>query len=850
MNVLQLYYTSCPKGMSAGSGFQTYSMSEGITPEERKEIEKIGVYKPHDTLPSQPTAEEIRSIFPVAFSFFQLTSGRYGVCQTRYVGKDYSGRFGNYFCHALLLEQGDWPFYPIQLYQSPVFKSELTAEEIDVSSSPAPLPTLKASDVPLNPYMNHEAAADCISEEKTGVFKAILASIMNYSTVRKPIILIADAEEAVLWLTAVQFAFPLKIAHSITFTTHTLSYYEHNCVIRSIPKDIRDIFDDNPQRYMDFIVFGDDGSENRNDAPSFCFPDIVEIGYTMSLDNLLMFHRFLDQFIHVPLSRAIDDAFDLYQVINAEKDACSTEELVRSIHFGVGYASEKLSKEIVEGLFRVMHNLMQCIDHETAVRLTKQLFDISVPDQKYASTKYAIEFFIQYQNKLIDRGVEKSVVFQYQAILGQYPGQQQNLLKFFLQKRFLDNVKHNLAETDIVPKKELYFLCFIQNLAMLDFDWEMIGNTPDLNDFFVDCIDRIQKAHNGRSWVSEFIGDNKDIFGFFMSCLIDNKPLIKDGDVLLSEVIGIVVNGNKGWTEAIRKRMIEAGNTDYLFFEFDQLLKNADNKVELFWSYCNKMFSSSRKFFKNHFETFVDIYYPHIPADKLQAECFKIFNNIKLIRSTEITKKLIVGIESGIRIDNGVPEDISRYAPVFNVKKKMNIHTQPDMLGLLAFMISLDGIRPSAGGKDELMNLDFPDLHGMEGSLYYQLLKTVLTKLFQFPLDPEDFHPIFKYLCLEGTRYEGRFKHHFVEILMKEFKKNERIVLSCFIYLFFIMPNHSFDYNTDALRGLILKDIQKHLQKYVKKSKIKKMYTSLIKYDLPENQTVSTECEFFFKSLL
>jgi hypothetical protein len=126
MKVYQLIYTSCKKGLSSGAGFQTYSMSEGITGEERRELERYGLYVPPTNLPSQPGKEEIDNLFPVALRFFRLESGRFGVSQSRYIGQDYSGRYGNYFCHALVLENGYFPVYPIQLLQAPAFRFALT----------------------------------------------------------------------------------------------------------------------------------------------------------------------------------------------------------------------------------------------------------------------------------------------------------------------------------------------------------------------------------------------------------------------------------------------------------------------------------------------------------------------------------------------------------------------------------------------------------------------------------------------------------------------------------------------------------------------------------------------------
>lgn len=104
MQVLQLFYTSCESGLSSGKGFQTYSMSPGIRADERREIESLCGYRPPDKLPAQPTPEEISDLFPITFGCRQLQTGRYVVWQIKYLGQDYSGRYGNYFVHALVEE--------------------------------------------------------------------------------------------------------------------------------------------------------------------------------------------------------------------------------------------------------------------------------------------------------------------------------------------------------------------------------------------------------------------------------------------------------------------------------------------------------------------------------------------------------------------------------------------------------------------------------------------------------------------------------------------------------------------------------------------------------------------------
>ncbi len=143
MKLLQSIYTSCKKGLKGAPGFQTYAMSEGITDDERREIERLSLYVPPTNLPGQPGKEEIDAHFPVALRFFKLKSERFGICRSQYVGQDYSRRFGNYFSHTLLLENGFFPVYPVQACAAAPFRKSLSPDEQDSEAPPEPLPPLE-----------------------------------------------------------------------------------------------------------------------------------------------------------------------------------------------------------------------------------------------------------------------------------------------------------------------------------------------------------------------------------------------------------------------------------------------------------------------------------------------------------------------------------------------------------------------------------------------------------------------------------------------------------------------------------------------------------------------------------
>ena len=103
MEALQYIYTSWKNGDSTEKGYMIYSRSEGISEMECTAIKDAMQYLAPKELTLTPTPQEIADIFPYAFSYFILPTGRGCVAQSTYLGKDYSGRYGNYIIHALVL---------------------------------------------------------------------------------------------------------------------------------------------------------------------------------------------------------------------------------------------------------------------------------------------------------------------------------------------------------------------------------------------------------------------------------------------------------------------------------------------------------------------------------------------------------------------------------------------------------------------------------------------------------------------------------------------------------------------------------------------------------------------------
>ncbi len=145
MMASQLIYTSWPNGASQKKGFMVYSKSEDITQEEETEIVAAFRYVAPSGLPFAPTPEQVQTLFPIMYGFVKLTSGRYVIAQSAYIGQDYTKRYGNYMIHAFVFDEPCSSFV-LPLWGSSLFKRALTDAELNAPKAPDFLPKVKLED--------------------------------------------------------------------------------------------------------------------------------------------------------------------------------------------------------------------------------------------------------------------------------------------------------------------------------------------------------------------------------------------------------------------------------------------------------------------------------------------------------------------------------------------------------------------------------------------------------------------------------------------------------------------------------------------------------------------------------
>jgi GTPase-associated protein 1, C-terminal domain/GTPase-associated protein 1, N-terminal domain type 2/GTPase-associated protein 1, middle domain len=214
---LELHYTSAEQGLGGSPGFQFVKLSPGLDPGICRQIESLLAYEPPRTAPSQPTPAQIAD-FPIALSHTLLADGAAVLCNATYTGTDYSGRFGNFYAHALYLPGGPGDLgttLPIDTWGSPSWRTTLSAAGLPAAHSMEP-GVLIARDVLL-----------AFTSERRDQLAAVLTDIMNsFGRHRRQVILAEDdAATVALWIATACHSLPRPLAQRLTFTTYTRRPY-------------------------------------------------------------------------------------------------------------------------------------------------------------------------------------------------------------------------------------------------------------------------------------------------------------------------------------------------------------------------------------------------------------------------------------------------------------------------------------------------------------------------------------------------------------------------------------------------------------------------------------------------
>ena len=782
MAVQQLFYTSCKKGLSSGMGFQTYSMSKEITEEERKEIEGYCVYIPPDNLPTQPTDEEIDELFPIAFSSFRLKTGKYCISSSKYIGKDYSGRYGNYFCHVLLSEK-PWSFYPIELYGSSIFRSSLTTEEENTSEI-GYLPELK--EIQLGNLIHFDSIGDFFkgtgAGEKRKGFTELMKSAIGFRSHGKRIIFCEHKDNTPYWIGALQMSLPKRLAQQFSFTTYCYNPDDAFYMICAADREGSKFNFGDSQRFYKYNIFDFIDGKIEETSYNSSFVKRAEIGYTVSKETFLPLLDFLEQFEYNALDENIDNCVCLYNMVNRGIEKSNIENVKKAVSFAVNYKSIEAYRQLFQQLDPNLEKISTQVDVELAEMITKFLFMLGRETGDGEHTRKAYEFFFNSAHYLVMDAEEvdlEEILMLYENIrniedvtIGQFVKASLHKSRIKELQTYLQGGKVRHAKfyfksliSDIMAFNNKY--SYGDGISLFNIESE---DAKNITIFLNKCLSILIKSSEDILDILHTLQyENEYLSEIIIRAYSINKYLYKD-DSIEEVLVGFIVHegkSNKKWKKKVCSSISKLTNgNDFLFSIYSFELRKESNKKEFFMFYCYEFFDYIEEYREKKFSDALRLYLDLCESDDISLEEYKkIINYINVKVLTEfidkgVLKKLFSEFEDKINIDDMTVESYT-IEKILEIKSKYNIKTPCSITELISIGQKIENLS-SANRQTPLASIKV-DFSNMSADKYEKYLKWFIPNICVHLQGPTDHSKVRK--ALFCSEYEEVYYKLYMDIL-------------------------------------------------------------------------------------
>ncbi|MFI6522881.1 hypothetical protein ACIBF1_45515 [Spirillospora sp. NPDC050679] len=214
----QLHYTSARRGPTGRAGFQFVAETPGLPDGARAAVTPYLAYRPPPGAPPEPGDGELER-FPVALLYDRITVHEHVrplLLRCRYLGRDYSGRYGNFFAHALVADAEELEgLRPAELWRAALWA--------DRPSAAADLPELE--DLTPDAALAPDALAGWLAGLPDGY--PLLAHLVDAVTGvlgrghGRVVLVSGDIERVARWIAVLSYSLPVAAAARMSFVTYS-----------------------------------------------------------------------------------------------------------------------------------------------------------------------------------------------------------------------------------------------------------------------------------------------------------------------------------------------------------------------------------------------------------------------------------------------------------------------------------------------------------------------------------------------------------------------------------------------------------------------------------------------------
>ncbi|MCP2336410.1 GAP1-N2 domain-containing protein [Actinomadura rupiterrae] len=211
----QLHYTSARRGPTGRSGFQFVAETPGLPDGMRARVTPHLSYRPPPEAPLSPADDELDQ-FPVSL-LYDRVDGRPLLLRCRYLGRDYSGRYGNFFAHAVVAEPDELEgVRPAELWHAALWT--------DAPEEGTELP--EVDDLVPDEGLDPEALAAWLSDEPEDEYERLARIVDAVVNVLgrghgRVVLVASDVEVIARWIAVVSYSLPVAAASALSFVTYS-----------------------------------------------------------------------------------------------------------------------------------------------------------------------------------------------------------------------------------------------------------------------------------------------------------------------------------------------------------------------------------------------------------------------------------------------------------------------------------------------------------------------------------------------------------------------------------------------------------------------------------------------------
>ncbi|TQM68491.1 hypothetical protein FHX41_2137 [Actinomadura hallensis] len=228
----QLHYTSARHGPTGRAGFQFVAETPGLPEGVRAGVTPYLSYRPPPDAPLAPDDSELGR-FPVSL-LYDRVDGRPLLLRCRYLGRDYSGRYGNFFAHAVVAEPEELEgLRPAELWHAPHWTHlpEPGTEVLEALDELTPGSALDPESLAAWLAGSGRDGAERDGAERDGAGRGdpydLLAHLVDavddvLARGHGRVVLVADDVELIArWIAVVSYSLPVAATARLSFVTYT-----------------------------------------------------------------------------------------------------------------------------------------------------------------------------------------------------------------------------------------------------------------------------------------------------------------------------------------------------------------------------------------------------------------------------------------------------------------------------------------------------------------------------------------------------------------------------------------------------------------------------------------------------